>query len=94
MGREARIKKYRNQIVKKLEEMGLKNELKTVPTGKTVPMVKFETDEKGEQIFDELGKPKFGLVMTEQTRLSNPFKSTLRKLLREEEAVIKQFLKQ
>lgn len=94
MGRQARIKKYRNQIVKKLIEMGLKNELKKVPTGKTVPMVKFETDEKGDPILDELGKPKFGLVMTEQTRLSNPFKSTLRKLLRENEAVIKQFLKQ
>ncbi|MBM3206830.1 MAG: hypothetical protein FJZ43_04395 [Candidatus Staskawiczbacteria bacterium] len=94
MGRQARIKKYRNQIVKKLEESGLKNELKKVPTGKTAPMVKFETDEKGNQIFDELNNPKYSLVMVEQTRLSNPFKSTLRRLLREEEAVIKQFLKQ
>jgi len=94
MGKQSRIKKYRNQIAKKLEAMGLKNETKLVPTGKVKPMISFKMDENGKPVLNEQGEPMFEQVTVNQTQLSNPYKSTIRKLLKEEEAVIKQFLKQ
>ena len=74
--------------------MGLKDETKLSPTGKLKPMVSFKTDENGNLMLNENGEAIYEKVTVNHVQLSNPFKSTLRKLLREEEAVIKQFLKQ
>lgn len=94
MGKDRRIKKYRKLIKQKLDKMELKNETLLVASGKLQNMVQFQTDSKGQFILNEKGEPMVKKVLEKTKHLSNPYKSTLRKLLRSDEAVIKQFLKQ
>lgn len=94
MGKNKRIKKYRKLIKAKLDKMELKNQTVLVASGTLKNMVEFQTDSNGNFVLNENGKPVLKKVSERTRHLSNPYKSTLKKLLNSEEAVIKQFLKQ
>jgi hypothetical protein len=94
MGKSRKIKKYRKQIKQKLDSMGLKNETLMLSGDKEKTMVQFQTDKEGNMVLSEAGEPVRKNVYVKLKQLSNPYKSTLKKLLRLEEKEIKQFLKQ
>lgn len=94
MGKNKRIKKYRKLIKAKLDKMELKNQTVLVASGTLKDMIEFQTDTKGNVVLNEQGEPLFKKVSARTKHLSNPYKSTLKKLLNSNEQVIKQFLKQ
>lgn len=94
MGKSRNVKKYRKLIKQKLDKMNLKNETVLVASGNSKPMISFQTDSKGNFVLNEKGEPTVKNVTEKTKHLSNPYKSTLRKLLKSEEKTIKQFLKQ
>lgn len=91
MGRKSRLKSLRQALKIKLEAAGLKSGQFMI-VNKTA-MVREPVLKDGKPVLDENGQPRYNTRKIERHVARNPLKGLMRKMMKEDEDIIKVFLR-
>ena len=93
MGKKSRTKALRRELREKLQAAGLKDE-HTLVVSKTRMVPELIMGKDGKPVLDENKRPRFRIRKVEHMTAKNPLKGLIRRLMKEDESVIRAFLKQ